>query len=122
MLKNNYKKTLTPTRDNQFLIDGLITSIDHSKELIEISLLIDMDKNFKDSSISSLSKNFLVKKDVLVYVAGPKRKDPLVFSNGLSQLKEGDLLALEVEESVKDILSRKTFFAIKLWKIIMTQG
>ena len=121
MLENNHKKILSPTRDNQFLVDGLITFIGCNKELIEISLFIDMEKNFKDSPIPNFSKNFLVKKDALVYIAGPKRTNPLVFPNGLSQLKKGDLLALEVEESVKNILNQETFFATKLWKIIMTQ-
>jgi hypothetical protein len=118
---DNFKKTLSPARDSQFLIDGSIEFICRNKKPIEISVLIDMNKNFKDSPLAYSLKNFLIKEDAIIYTAGPKRENPSILANGISELKEGDLLALETEDSVVNILNQDIFSAVKLWRIVMTE-
>jgi hypothetical protein len=109
---------LTPIRDSYHLIDGEIAFINNVKTTTEISVIIDMNKNFKDSPITRLSRTFLVTENTVIYTSETGRRNETILSDGISKLKEGDLIALETEDSIVNILDDKHFFVLKLWKII----
>jgi hypothetical protein len=111
-------EVLLPIRESKFLIDGEIALIDEDKATTEISVLVDMDNNFKNPPVPKLIRIFLITENTIFFVSDSGRANQDILSGGISRLAKGDLVAIETESSVEDILNQEVFFAIKLWKIV----
>ena len=115
-LETDNENFLKPLRNDLYLFSATITSIDTNKIPIEIIASINLKENFENGA-GILTRTLLIKEgaDIFTGKNGVNQPQTLV---DVSVLEEGDMIIALAEESVVEILSRKTFSVSKLKKII----
>ena len=118
---------LETIREDSFLIHGTINSIEYDKDYPIMSVLIDMNENFKFSPFMFATRSFVIDESSIISTAQKKENEnPIVILEESATivdsnliLEEGDLIVVKSSKSFQEILlnTGNHFPVLELWKI-----
>ncbi len=121
-----HAERLETIRENDFLIHGVIESVEHYENYVEILVFIDMRENFEFSPYNFATRIFIINKDSIINIAEKKEGEmPItVLENSTENiddvfiLEEGDLVLVKSGISFAGISYRNNILVEELWKIV----